>query len=227
MMTPRKEAILKYVVETYIRDAEPIGSKLMSENAALEVSGATLRNEMRELEEEGLLTHPHTSSGRIPTEKGYRYYIEHLMKPEIIAKRTAEKIAHSLREYRDREQKLKMFARIVSELCGSAVVISFEKNSLYYTGISHFFAQPEFQDYEFTVTMSGMFDSFEDLIPELYDGYIGTDPHIVIGSESPFGHMSGVVGGRLKGEEFFAILGPLRMRYNRAISLITYGRDLL
>ena len=226
-MTTRKEAILKFIIEAYIRDAEPIGSKLLSEDAELEVSGATLRNEMRELEEEGLLTHPHTSSGRIPTEAGYRYYIQHLMKPEVIAKRTAEKIATSLSEYRDRERKLKTFARIVSELCGSAVVVSFEKDSLYYTGISQFFAQPEFQDYEFTVTMSGMFDSFEDLIPELYDGYTGTDPHIFIGSESPFGDMSGVVGGRLRDDEFFAILGPLRMRYNRAISLITYARDLL
>lgn len=226
-MTPRKEAILKFIIEAYIRDAEPIGSKLLSEHAELEVSGATLRNEMRELEEAGLLTHPHTSSGRIPTEKGYRYYIERLMKPEVIAKRTAEKIEHSLGEYRDRERKLKMFARIVSELCGSAVVISFEKDSLYYTGISQFFAQPEFHDYEFTVTMSGFFDEFEELIPELYDGYTGTDPHVFIGSESPFGELSGVVGGRLKGEEFFAILGPLRMKYNRAISLITYARDLL
>lgn len=226
-MTPRKEAILKFIIEAYIRDAEPIGSKLLSEDAELEVSGATLRNEMRELEEEGLLTHPHTSSGRIPTEKGYRYYIEYLMKPEVIGKRTTDKIESLLGEYRDRERKLKTFARIVSEMCGSAVIITFEDDSLYYTGISQFFAQPEFHDYEFTVTMSGMFDSFEDLIPELSGGYTDTDPHIFIGSESPFGGMSGVVGGRLRDDEFFAILGPLRMRYNRAISLLGYAKELL
>ncbi len=226
-MTSRKEAILKYIVETYIKDAEPIGSKLLFENADFAVSGATLRNEMRELEEEGLLTHPHTSSGRIPTEKGYRYYIQHLMKPEAIAKRTAEKIENSLSEHRDRERKLKAFARMVSELCGTAVVVSFDDESLYYTGISQFFAQPEFQDYEFTVTMSGMFDEFEHVIPELSLEHADTEPYIVIGSESPFGELSGVVGGRLRGDEFFAILGPLRMRYNRAISLIEYARNLL
>lgn len=227
MLTPRKDAILKFIVETYIREAEPIGSKLLSEHPEFAISGATLRNEMRELEEEGLLTHPHTSSGRIPTEAGYRYYIQYLMKPEVIAKRTTEKIEQSVGEHRDRQRKLKAFAKLVSELCGTAVVVQMEKDSVYYTGISHFFAQPEFQNYEFTVSMSGMFDEFERVIPELSLGHTETSPYVVIGSESPFGEFSGVVGGRLRGDEFFAILGPLRMRYNRAISLIEYARELL
>ncbi len=227
MLSERKATILKFIVEEYIKGAEPIGSKLLSEYTGLEVSGATLRNEMRELEEEGLLTHPHTSSGRIPTEKGYRYYIEYLMKPEVMGKKTTDKIESTLKEYSEEERKIKAFARIASELCGSAVIISFEKESLYYTGISQFFSQPEFEDYAYTVTMSGIFDACEEVVPELYKEYVDLDSHIIIGSDNPFGATCGLVGGRLKGEILFVILGPLRMKYNRAVSLISYARDIV
>ncbi len=226
MMTPRKEAILKYIIETYIKDAEPIGSKLLSEDSEFGVSGATLRNEMRELEEEGLLTHPHTSSGRIPTEAGYRYYIQHLMKPEVMGKKVADKIATTLKGQREFDRKLKMFARIVSEMCGTAVIVSFKKDSLYYTGISHFFSQPEFQDYSFTVSVSGIFDACEEVVPGLYTEYGDTVPRISIGSENPFGPLCSVVGKKMDSNTLIAILGPLRMRYNRAITLLNYTNDI-
>lgn len=225
-MTPRKEAILTYIVETYIRDAEPIGSKLLSEDSNLDVSGATLRNEMRELEEAGLLTHPHTSSGRIPTEEGYRYYVEHLMKPEMIGKKITDKIATTLKGQREFDRKLKMFARIVSEMCGTAVIVSVKKNSLYYTGISHFFSQPEFQDYSFTVSVSGIFDACEDVIPGLYAEYGDTIPRISIGSENPFGALCSVVGKKINDDTLMTILGPLRMRYSRAFALLNYTNDI-
>ncbi len=226
MLTPRKETILKYIVETYIKEAEPIGSKLLSEDTGLEVSGATLRNEMRELEEEGLLTHPHTSSGRIPTEAGYRYYVEHLMKPEVIGKKITDKIGTALGGYREMDRKLKMFARIVSEMCGTAVIVSFNKDSLYYTGISHFFSQPEFQDYSFTVSVSGIFDTCEEVMPGLHKEYSDKTPRISIGSENPFGTMCSVVGKKMDNDVLIAILGPLRMRYSRALTLLNYTNDV-
>ncbi len=226
MLTPRKEEILAYIVETYIRDAEPIGSKLMSEDSNLGVSGATLRNEMRELEEAGLLTHPHTSSGRIPTEAGYRYYVEHLMRPEVIGKRVFDKIDTILKQHSERERKLKMFARVTSEMCGTAVIVLSKKDSLYYTGISQFFSQPEFKDYSFTVSMSGIFDACEEVIPTLYKEYTSTKPKIMIGSENPFGSMCSMVGKKMDSGAFIAILGPLRMRYNRAFTLLEYTNQL-
>lgn len=226
MLTPRKEEILTYIVETYIRDAEPIGSKLMSEDAALGVSGATLRNEMRELEEAGLLTHPHTSSGRIPTEAGYRYYVEHLMKPEVIGKRVFDKLDTMLANYDERERKLKMFARIASEMCGTAVIVLSKKDSLYYTGISQFFSQPEFKDYSFTVSMSGIFDACEEVIPSLYKKYTDTELKIMIGSENPFGAMCSIVGKKMGEGAFIAVLGPLRMRYRRATALLEHTNQL-
>lgn len=75
---PRKAAILRVVVEEYVRSGEPVGSESIAEGAGLGVSSATIRNEMAALEELGYLTHPHTSSGRIPTDHGYRHYVDSL-----------------------------------------------------------------------------------------------------------------------------------------------------
>jgi heat-inducible transcriptional repressor len=72
----RKAAVLRAVVEEYVRSGEPVGSETIAEGAGLGVSSATIRNEMAALEELGYLTHPHTSAGRIPTDHGYRHYVD-------------------------------------------------------------------------------------------------------------------------------------------------------
>ena len=76
MITQRQEKILNSLVKEYIDRAEPISSELLKKKCNLDVSPATIRNELQELTERGYITQPHTSAGRIPTEKGYRYFIE-------------------------------------------------------------------------------------------------------------------------------------------------------
>lgn len=80
MLTDRQCKVLKLIVEKYIKDPIPVGSKTISKT--LKCSSATVRNEMSALEEAGLLEKTHTSSGRIPSENGYRYYVDHLMEPK-------------------------------------------------------------------------------------------------------------------------------------------------
>src|ERR1044072_6295705 len=75
----RKDRILAIVIGQYIKTINPVGSHFITEEYKLDVSPATVRNILAELEEEGYLTHPHTSAGRIPTQRGYRYYVDHLM----------------------------------------------------------------------------------------------------------------------------------------------------
>ncbi len=82
-LTPRQQRILALVVRTYVDTATPVSSKTLQELGDLGVSGATIRNEMAALEEAGYLTHPHTSAGRVPTDKGYRYFVEHLLDDEL------------------------------------------------------------------------------------------------------------------------------------------------
>src|SRR3989338_2590131 len=78
-MNPRQELILKLIVDEYTRSAEPVGSKCLSGLAALDASPATIRNDVAELEAEGYIRQPHTSAGRIPTEKAYLYYLRHFV----------------------------------------------------------------------------------------------------------------------------------------------------
>ena len=78
-LTNRKKRILRAIVEIYIATAEPVGSKAVAEQAGLDISSATIRNEMSDLEEMGYIIQPHTSAGRIPSDKGYRFYVDQIM----------------------------------------------------------------------------------------------------------------------------------------------------
>lgn len=84
-LEPRKMRILQAITDDYIRTADPVGSRTIARKYELGVSPATIRNEMADLEELGYLEQPHTSAGRVPSDKGYRLYVDQLMSPEIIA----------------------------------------------------------------------------------------------------------------------------------------------
>ncbi len=97
-LTARQQSILKQVVEDYILSAIPVPSDKIAGRAGLRVSSATIRNEMMELEELGLLTHPHTSAGRVPADLGYRYYIEHLMTEGGLAPMEQQTVWHQFHQ---------------------------------------------------------------------------------------------------------------------------------
>lgn len=83
-LTERRAAILRLIISDYVHTAQPVGSEALVQRHALELSSATIRNEMARLEDEGYITHPHTSAGRVPSDRGYRYYVEMLMgDPEL------------------------------------------------------------------------------------------------------------------------------------------------
>ena len=114
----RKEKILSAVIDTYIRTGEPIGSKALLEETDLGVSSATVRNELKSLDEEGYLHQPHTSAGRVPTKQGYRYYIDNLMKPAILPERLRENIERGIRSGAGApESILSRTAMVLSPLC--------------------------------------------------------------------------------------------------------------
>lgn len=95
-LTERKKRILQAIVETYIETAEPVGSKVVAEKARLDVSTATIRNEMADLTELGLLEQPHTSAGRIPSPKGYRLYVNELMEKHRLSLEETREINRGL-----------------------------------------------------------------------------------------------------------------------------------
>lgn len=95
-LTERKLRILEFIVREYIQTAEPVGSRTVSKNKTLNVSAATIRNEMSDLEELGLLLQPHTSAGRIPSEKAYEIYVESMMNQDFLQESEKEFIKNQL-----------------------------------------------------------------------------------------------------------------------------------
>lgn len=120
----RKQNILKAVVDDYIETAEPVGSKNLITRHSFNVSSATIRNEMAELEEQGYLEHPHTSSGRVPSDKGYRAYVDSLLRPTDIPIEEADRIRASLRACLDEVTELiRKATSILSENTGYTSLI--------------------------------------------------------------------------------------------------------
>ena len=119
--TERKMKVLEAVVEAYIRSGDPIGSKAICQSLDFNVSSATVRNDMAELSGLGLLEQPHTSSGRIPTELGYRVYIDDLMKPRPPDKKELAAVKNKLELHADTpENLLETAADILSKVTGCA-----------------------------------------------------------------------------------------------------------
>ncbi|MEG2310612.1 MAG: heat-inducible transcriptional repressor HrcA [Clostridia bacterium] len=112
----RKKKILSSVVEDYIVSAEPVGSKTIVDKYHLEYSSATIRNEMKALEENGFLEQPHISAGRIPSTKGYRYYVDNLMKDEKLSMVDINYIDNSITGFGDTQLLLKQAADVVSKI---------------------------------------------------------------------------------------------------------------
>lgn len=226
-MDSRKEKILNLVIENYIANAEPVGSKFLVSIGDLDLSEATVRNELRALEEEGYLTHPHTSAGRIPTEKGYRYYIKNLnLAKSQISKNDSKVLENSLDKATDQELAFKNMARTMVELSNETVVIAFSPENIYYTGLSNLFNKPEFDRLSLIADISEVFDNFEDSLEGFFEK-VDSNPQYFIGDEHPFGEMLSVLSMRFGKDGLVAILGPKRMDYRYNFGLMKKLLELI
>ncbi|HEY3144572.1 MAG TPA: heat-inducible transcriptional repressor HrcA [Acidimicrobiales bacterium] len=126
MLDERKAAILRAVVEEYIETAQPVGSSHVASARGVDVSSATIRHEMAQLEADGYLLQPHTSAGRVPTEKGYRFFVDHLRSPIRLPGRSAEQVrAFFDRAHGEVEEMLAETSRLLSNLTAlTSVVVS-------------------------------------------------------------------------------------------------------
>lgn len=126
LLTERQKLILKAVVDYYIENAEPIGSRVISKRDDIGFSPATIRNEMADLEELGFLEQPHTSSGRIPSNKGYRYYVDNLIAPDKseISQDVIENISELFtQQFTEFERVIEQTAQILSQITNYTSII--------------------------------------------------------------------------------------------------------
>jgi len=122
-LDPRAENVLKNLVETYIQDGQPVGSRTLSKLPQLGVSSATVRNVMSDLEELGLITSPHTSAGRIPTSQGYRVFVDKMVKASTVTQSAIEQLSERFENETDPEALLSHASDVLSELTQFAGVV--------------------------------------------------------------------------------------------------------
>ncbi len=230
-MTSRREAILEAIVREYVNTAEPVGSLTLVRKYAFPYSSATIRAEMAMLEEGGFIMQPHTSAGRVPTEKGYRYFVDMVQKEEkevsrreegILEKRIAAMHSHF-------ERRFDMAAMALADMTRN-VAISSMGQEIYSHGLANLFRQPEFYDNDRVLQVANMIDNLQGLLRELPSS---KDFMVLIGKESPVGKSAGcsLVVSRVQLPQstrgYLGVLGPTRMPYERVIPLVMRTRDLL
>jgi len=124
LLTDRQLLILQVIVDDFIQNAQPVGSRSLAKKDEISFSSATIRNEMADLEELGFIEKTHTSSGRIPSEKGYRYYVDHLLSPQKLEHRDIHKIKSIFAErIYEMELIVKNSAKILSELTNYTAIV--------------------------------------------------------------------------------------------------------
>lgn len=231
-MNNRKIELLNSIIREYIALAEPISSNLVVKNYDLKVSPATIRNDMLELEKDGYIYQPHISAGRIPTEKGYKFYIKNFLKREKISqilKRRLEEIYTD--ESENWQVKIKNIVKNVAMESKEAMIVAFEDVSIYYTGITNLFSQPEFHEHISVCNLSAIIDQMDEVIYKCYNSKkISNNINILIGAENPFGQFCSAIITKLpenKNNILMCMLGPMRMDYGKNVALIEYLRELI
>lgn len=124
-LTPRQAILLKLIVREHVRSAAPVASRTLVEQYGLDISSATARNEMARLEELGYLNQPHTSAGRVPTEQGFRYFVERLMEEQALPLAERRMIAHQFYQARDHiEQWMPLAASVLARAARGAALVT-------------------------------------------------------------------------------------------------------
>ena len=225
----RKRRILEAIVRDYLHTAEPVSSRNIWRHYMPDLSPATIRNEMADLEEMGFIIQPHTSAGRIPTDLGYRYYIDYLMRARQLTSKENTIINEGLQHVRrDVEDALHQTLKVLSQLLEYASVVATlnDKTRVYASGFSHMLKQPEFSDINYTRQLMETMEE-EDLMAEIVREYT-TEKGITIriGGENSFKEIKhcsvvmhsyemkdGASGG-------IGVIGPTRMSYARVASIL-------
>ncbi|MBP9718752.1 hypothetical protein KBD59_05680 [Candidatus Gracilibacteria bacterium] len=236
-MEDRSRAILNAIIREFIETAEPVGSKTIVYSYKFELSPATIRNEMAELEDAGFIFQPHTSAGRIPTDTGYRLYVDSLAdyaEAEKIAERNLQRVLAANKVAKARER----IYDIVSILSQATENVSFattpDNPHAFFLGFSNVLRQPEFS--RDPMRASQVMEVLEDT-----DNFVKTleqleikddDVKIYIGSENilPQIHSCGLILcryeiGGFKG--YLGLLGPTRMRYPYNVAIVRKVKNLI
>ncbi len=235
-MNIREQKILEAIIKEYVDTAEPVSSGVLVKKYNLKFSPATIRADMNRLEEEGHLYQPHTSAGRIPTDKGYRFFIDSLMKSRALTVREQEMLRQNFIKNRELDYLMQKTAALLADFSSNFAIsglMGFDEPEVFKAGIGRLLREPEFESSEFLSQTTQILDYLDKNINELFDIVQDETVGVYIGQENPIKQMRGlsmiVSGQKLKSGNrgLIAILGPQRMKYDRNIALIEYMKNLL
>lgn len=229
-MTQRQQDILNAIIEQYAEVASPVGSTLLAK--LFNVSSATIRSEMAELERHGYIEQPHTSAGRVPTDKGYRFYVNDLQesqKRQLPEGRAAKALAARVQQAGAPERMIRNAVDTLVELTHNLGLATIG-NQLYISGLSNLFGQPEFMNAMQVQQVAQLLDNLE---PWLREAAPNEPLSVYIGHENPVGRSAGasLIISRFRSpfsdRSYIGTLGPTRQSYRDVMSLVSRaGREL-
>jgi transcriptional regulator of heat shock response len=235
-MHQRKTSILRAIVKSFISTASPVGSKFLQETFEFSCSPATVRNEMGRLEQEGYLHSPHTSSGRIPTEQGFRFFVAHCqedvenIRPDV-QQEFADNLQHYLKEKKIDEAVYDTVS-ILTKMTPNVVFATVPSSErMFFMGFSNALLQPEFSSNP--EVASGIFRVLESNFYSVLSSLsLGEEPKVFIGSENiiPEIQSCSLISTRFhvgKKEGFLGILGPMRIDYAKSIVAVEIAKEFL
>lgn len=221
-MTERQKKILQAIIEQYAEVASPVGSSLLAK--VFEVSSATIRSEMAALEREGYIKQPHTSAGRVPTDRGYRFYVNNLAENHELPKehRAQRALAARVQNGGLPEQTIRNAVDTLVELTHNLGLATIGPQ-LYMSGLSNLFGQPEFMHPAQVQEVARLLDNLQ---PWLNEAAPNEPLSVYIGRENPIGRSAGasLIISRFRSpfsdRSYIGVLGPTRQSYRDVMGLV-------
>ncbi|HET6622532.1 MAG TPA: transcriptional regulator [Candidatus Saccharimonadales bacterium] len=231
-MTERQIKLLGVIIEQYAEVAAPVGSVTLAK--LFGVSSATIRSEMAELERQGFIKQPHTSAGRIPTDKGYRFYVNRLTENAELAPtridRTARAIDARVAGYADKTNfAIRSAVDSLVDLTHNLGIATIG-DQLYMSGMGNLFSQPEFSKASQVQAVARLLDNLE---PWLKEAAPNEPLNVFIGSENPIGRASeaSLIISRFRSpysdNSYIGVLGPTRQDYAKVMRLVRHTGAML
>lgn len=228
-MTERQQQILSSIIEQYAEVASPVGSSLLAK--VFGVSSATVRAEMAELERLGYITQPHTSAGRIPTDKGYRLYVNSLSedKQDMPVVRAERALTARVTSGGMPERTIRNAVDTLVELTHNLGLATIG-NQLYMSGLSNLFGQPEFMQRGQVQQVAQLLDNLE---PWLREAAPNEPLSVYIGRENPIGRTAGCsliiskFHSPYSDQSYIGVLGPTRQSYRDVMTLVRHAGEQL
>lgn len=229
----RRKLVLNSAINRHIKNALPVASDVIAEEFNL--SSATIRNIFSELDRSGYLKHPYTSGGRVPTDKGYRYYVDFLIQQiELMFDEKQRILKDCKKKMRRLDEALENASSVISEFTHYAGLVSFLEweDKIFYKGISRILDQPEFKDVDKIRLLVRLIEDKDKLLGIINRDFSGK-VKVYIGSELGFSEMDNcsLIVSSFKSKKRplgrLAVLGPMRMEYNHIIPTMEYISEVL